>query len=201
MMDSVDLVTQHPVESLLNVNTYLRSPHVVRRMATVAGTVTMFTSRQIQFPRLRHDLWFCRQTMSGLRWPCPAPVDSETTEDAAPSFRSTTGLRRVVIQTLNTSAAPPTATAVVPGNIAPATLVLTTGRPEEEDPAVGQCPSAGESGLTGDVDQSFPSMMENQVNVMALVGITAAPTGATVDLELTTASVRAAWTTGPPLTR
>ena len=99
-------------------------------MATVAGTVTMFTSRQIQFPQLRHDLWFCRQTMSGLRWPCPAPVDSETTEDAAPSFRSTTGLRRVVIQTLNTSAAPPTATAVVPGNIAPATLASTTGRPE-----------------------------------------------------------------------
>jgi len=200
MMDSVDRVTQHPVESLLNVNTYLRSPHVVRRTATVAGTVTMFTSRQIQFPQLRHDLWFCRQTMSGLRWPCPAPVDSETTEDAAPSFRSTTGLQRVVIQTLNTSAAPPTATAVVPGNIAPATLASTTGRPEE-DPVVGQCPSAGESGLTGDVDQSFHWMMENQVNVMALVGITAAPTGATVDLELTTASVRAAWTTGPPLTR
>merc|ERR1712227_450159 len=53
---------------------------------------------------------FCRQTMSGLRWPCPAPVDSETTEDAAPSFRSTTGLRRVVIQTLNTSAVPPSVT-------------------------------------------------------------------------------------------
>jgi len=125
-----------------------------------------------------------------------APLASETTEDAESSLTE-----QAVIQTRNISAALPTATVEELGNIAPATRVSTTDLQEEAPAVVVQYPSVAESGLIEDVVQSFHWMMDNPANVMALVGIIAAPTGATVDLERTTASVPAVWTTGPQLTR